>query len=399
MEFIYEALNKQGQPVTGKVTAENMAEANEKLRGAGVIATKVEPVKEGVKKKKGKKVPLADMSMFSRQFAAMLDAGIPVTQALSTLASQTNHQTLASSVRTIAEDVEGGAALSDAFRSQRPVFTDLYCSMVAAGEIGGMLDKTLLAMSNQLHKDKQLKDSIKSATSYPKMVGGMAVVICLAMIIFMVPMFKDMAATVEDINPITQMIYNLSDSIRAYWYYYIVGVVVAIIAIRFLIKSPPVQNLWENNKMKLPLIGELLTKTVLARFCRIFATLLAGGVTAIKALETAGPTSGSKLVANAVTNAIEQIENGRTIHESLDESKLFPPMLISMIAIGEEAGTLPTMLDKVAEFYEEDVTALSKNLGTTLEPLMMLLLGVIVGFLLIALYLPVFQAATATPGG
>ena len=397
MEFIYEALNKQGQPVTGKVTAENMAEANEKLRGAGVIATKVEPVKEGVKKKKGKKVPLADMSMFSRQFAAMLDAGIPVTQALSTLASQTTHQTLASSVRTIAEDVEGGAALSDAFRSQRPVFTDLYCSMVAAGEIGGMLDKTLLAMSNQLHKDKQLKDSIKSATSYPKMVGGMAVVICLAMIIFMVPMFKEMAATVEDINPITQMIYNLSDSIRAYWYYYIVGAIVAFFAIKFLIKSPPVQNFWENNKMKFPLIGELLTKTVIARFCRIFATLLAGGVTAVKALETAGPTSGSRLVSDAVTNAIEQIENGRTIHEALDETKMFPPMLISMIAIGEEAGTLPTMLDKVAEFYEEDVTAISKNLGTTLEPLMMALLGVVVGFLLIALYLPIFQASTAMP--
>ena len=397
MEFIYEALNKQGQPVTGKVTAENMAEANEKLRGAGVIATKVEPVKDGAKKKKGKKVPLADMSMFSRQFAAMLDAGIPVTQSLSTLASQTTHQTLANSVRTIAEDVEGGAALSDAFRSQRPVFTDLYCSMVAAGEIGGMLDKTLLAMSNQLHKDKQLKDSIKSATSYPKMVGSMAVVICLVMIIFMVPMFKEMAATVEDINPITQLIYNLSDSLRAHWYFYIVGVVIAIFALRFIIKSPPVQNFWENHKMKFPLIGELLTKTVLARFCRIFATLLAGGVTAVKALETAGPTSGSKLVANAVSNAIEQIENGRTIHEALDETKMFPPMLVSMIAIGEEAGTLPTMLDKVAEFYEEDVTAISKNLGTTLEPLMMLLLGVVVGFLLIALYLPIFQASTAMP--
>jgi type IV pilus assembly protein PilC len=268
------------------------------------------------------------MSMFSRQFAAMLDAGIPVTQSLSTLASQTTHQTLANSVRTIAEDVEGGAALSDAFRSQRPVFTDLYCSMVAAGEIGGMLDKTLLAMSNQLHKDKQLKDSIKSATSYPKMVGGMAVVICLVMIIFMVPMFKEMAATVEDINPITQLIYNLSDSLRAHWYFYIVGVVIAIFAMRFIIKSPPVQNFWENHKMKFPLIGELLTKTVLARFCRIFATLLAGGVTAVKALETAGPTSGSKLVANAVSNAIEQIENGRTIHEALDETKMFPPILL-----------------------------------------------------------------------
>lgn len=397
MEFIYEALNKQGQPVTGKVTAENQAEANERLRDAGVIVTKIDPVKTGQKKKRGKKVPLADMSMFSRQLAAMLDAGIPVTQALSTLASQTNHQTLASSVRTIAEDVEGGAALSDAFLNQRPVFTDLYCSMVAAGEIGGMLDKTLLAMSNQLHKDKQLKDAVKSATSYPKMVGGLAIIICVVMIIFMVPMFKDMTATVENINPVTQFIYNLSDSMRAHWYFYIVGVIVAIIVIRFIIKSPPVQLLWEQNKMKFPLIGELITKTVLARFCRIFSTLLAGGVTAIKALETAGPTSGSKLVSEAVTKAIEQIENGRTIHEALDESKLFPPMLISMIAIGEEAGTLPVMLDKVAEFYEEDVASLSKNLGTTLEPLMMMLLGGVVGFLVIALYLPVFQASTATP--
>lgn len=397
MEFTYEALNKQGQPVTGKVNAENQSEATERLREAGVIVTKIEQVRTGAKKKKGKKVPLADMSMFSRQLAAMLDAGIPVTQALSTLAGQTTHQTLATSVRTIAEEVEGGAALSDAFANQRPVFSDLYCSMVAAGEIGGMLDKTLLAMSNQLHKDKQLKDAIKSATSYPKMVGGMAVIICIVMIIFMVPTFKEMTATAEEINPVTQFIYNLSDSLRAYWYIYIVAVVAIIFIGRAVIKSPPVQSFWENHKMKFPLIGELLTKTILARFCRIFATLLAGGVTAVKALDTAGPTSGSKLVANAVVNAIEQIENGRTIHESLDESGLFPPMLVSMIAIGEEAGTLPAMLDKVAEFYEEDVTALSKNLGTTLEPLMMLLLGLVVGFLLIALYLPVFQAATATP--
>ena len=397
MEFTYEALNKQGQPVAGKVTAENTAEAHEKLREVGVVVTKLEQVKtDGKKKKKGKKVPLADMSMFSRQLAAMLDAGIPVTQALSTLASQTNHQTLADSVRTIAEDVEGGAALSDAFLNQRPVFTDLYCSMVAAGEVGGMLDKTLLAMSNQLHKDKQLKDAVKSATSYPKMVGGLAIVICIVMIIFMVPMFKKMTATVEDLNPVTEMIYALSDSLRAHWYFYILGVVVAIIVIRFIIKSPPIQLLWEKNKMTLPLIGELINKTVLARFCRIFSTLLAGGVTAIKALETAGPTSGSKLVSDAVTKSIEQIENGRTIHEALDETKMFPPMLISMIAIGEEAGTLPTMLDKVAEFYEEDVTSLSKNLGSTLEPLMMILLGGIVGFLIIALYLPVFQASTAT---
>ncbi len=396
MEFRYEALNKQGQPVQGKVSAENTAEAGEKLRDAGIIVTKIDPINAAKKKKKGKKVPLAEMSMFSRQLAAMLGAGIPVTQALSTLATQTSHQGLSAAVAEIAEDVEGGAALSDAFLNQRPIFTDLYCSMVAAGEIGGMLDKTLLAMSNQLHKDKQLKDAVKSATSYPKMVGGLSVVVCLAMIIFMVPMFKKMTATVESLNPITEAIYKLSDSIRGFPFYWLLGVAAAIAAVYFIIKSPPVQHFWESHKMNFPLIGELLTKTILARFCRIFATLLAGGVTAVKALETAGPTSGSKLISDAVTKAIEQIENGRTIHEALDESKLFPPMLISMIAIGEEAGTLPSMLDKVAEFYEEDVASLSKNLGSTLEPLMMILLGGSVGFLVVALYLPVFQSATAS---
>ncbi len=397
MDFSYEALNKQGQPIQGKVSAENTAEAGEKLREAGIVVTKIEALDSGKKKKKkGKKVPLAEMSMFSRQLAAMLGAGIPVTQALSTLATQTTNQGLANAVATIAEDVEGGAALSDAFLNQRPIFTDLYCSMVAAGEVGGMLDKTLVAMSNQLHKDKQLKDAVKSATSYPKMVGSLSVVVCIAMIVFMVPMFKKMTSTVEDLNPITAAIYSLSDSIRGYPFVWILGVVAVIAIIYFIIKSPPVQNFWENHKMNFPLIGELLTKTILARFCRIFATLLAGGVTAVKALETAGPTSGSKLISDAVTKAIEQIENGRTIHEALDESKLFPPMLISMVAIGEEAGTLPAMLDKVAEFYEEDVAALSKNLGTTLEPLMMLLLGGSVGFLVVALYLPVFQAATAS---
>lgn len=396
MEFNYEALNKQGLPVSGKVNAENQAEAQERLREAGVVVTKIEQVRTNTKKKKGKKVPLSDMSLFSRQLAAMLDAGIPVTQALSTLASQTSNQGLAGAVESIAEDVEGGSALSDAFLNQRPIFSDLFCSMVAAGEVGGMLDKTLLAMSNQLHKDKQLKDSVKSATSYPKMVGGLAVIVCIAMIVFMVPMFKKMTASVKELNPVTKAIYALSDSIRGHWYFYIVGVVAAIFIIRLIIKSPPVQAFWENHKMHFPLIGELINKTVLARFCRIFSTLLAGGVTAVKALETAGPTSGSRLVADAVTNAIDQIENGQTIHEALDETKMFPPMLISMIAIGEEAGTLPNMLDKVAEFYEEDVTSLSKNLGSTLEPLMMILLGSVVGFLVVALYLPVFQAATAS---
>ncbi len=395
MEYQYEALNRQGAAITGKVVADNTADAYEKLRQAGVVVTAMSEVKTVTRKKRGKKVGLADMSMFSRQLAAMIGAGIPVTQALGTLAEQTSNPTLANAIKGITADVEGGSALSDAFAAQRPVFSDLFCSMIAAGEMGGMLDKTLLAMSNQLHKDKQLKDSVKSATSYPKMVGSFAIVILLVMLIVMVPTFEGMTQGATDLNPITKIVYAMSHALREKWYIVVPAIGALIFLVVIIIKSPPVQMLWERHKMHTPIVGELISKTIYARFCRIFATLVAGGVTAVKALETAGPTAGSKLIEDAVTAAISDVENGTTIHEALDKSKLFPPMMISMIAIGEEAGTLPVMLDRVAEFYEEDVDTIAKNLGSVLEPIMLVGLGSIVGFMIIALYLPVFQATTS----
>ncbi len=398
MDFTYEALNRQGESITGKVVANSTSEAYEKLREAGVVVTNLKETTVKKKKKGGKKVTLSDMSLFSRQLAAMIGAGIPVTQAMSTLVNQTTNPTLSNAIKEVASDVEGGAALSDAFSAQKPIFSDLFCSMIAAGEMGGMLDKTLLAMSNQLHKDKQLKDAIKGATQYPKMVGALAIVICIFMIIFMVPTFKSMTDGAADLNPITLFIYALSDLLREKWFIVFPAVGVFIFLLVQLIKSPPIKKFWENHKMQAPIVGELISKTIFARFCRIFATLVAGGVTAVKALETAGPTSGSQLVEDAVTKAIEDVENGRTIHEALDEPQIFPPMVISMIAIGEEAGSLPVMLDKVAEFYEEDVDSIAKNLGAVLEPIMLVLLGSVVGFLIIALYLPVFQATTSYQG-
>ncbi len=398
MDFTYEALNRQGESITGKVVANSTSEAYEKLREAGVVVTNLKEESGKVKKKGGKKVTLADMSLFSRQLAAMIGAGIPVTQAMNTLVAQTTNPTLAEAIKHIAQDVEGGAALSEAFSAQKPIFSDLFCSMIAAGEMGGMLDKTLLAMSNQLHKDKQLKDSVKSATSYPKMVGCLAIVIVIFMLIFMVPTFQGMTNGATDLSVITKIIYAMSEALRARWYIIFPAIVGIIFVIVQIIKSPPIQHFWESHKMNTPIVGELISKTIFARFCRIFATLVAGGVTAVKALETAGPTSGSKLVEEAVNKAIEDVENGRTIHEALDEPQIFPPMVISMIAIGEEAGSLPVMLDKVAEFYEEDVDAIAKNLGSVLEPIMLVGLGSVVGFMIIALYLPVFQATTSYQG-
>lgn len=394
--YVYEAINKQGDVFNGKISAINRDEALDKLREAGITVTDLNEEKgKNVKKVKGK-VTLTDLSLFSRQMAAMISAGIPVPQSLQTLSTQTANAPLAYAITEIAQNVEAGASLSDSFLQHKHIFSDLYCSMIQAGETGGMLEKTLSALALQLQKDKQLKDAVKSATTYPKMIGVFAIVLLIAMLVVMVPIFQKMIPDTIDLNPITAAIFSLSGSIRSRYYVYIVAIIILFFGAKYGLKTPVAHRLWENNKMKLPLIGELISKTVLARFCRILATLLNGGVTAVQALESAGPTSGSDLINEAVSKAIGDIENGRSIHESLQESGLFPPMLISMISIGEEAGTLPSMLDKVAEFFEEDVASLSKNLGTALEPISLIAIGGVVGTMLISLYLPIFQATTAT---
>ncbi|NLA76519.1 MAG: type II secretion system F family protein [Clostridiales bacterium] len=360
------------------------------------MVTDIEQKKEKKKSSFGsKKVSTEDVAIFSRQMATMISAGIPVTQCLRALSGQTSNKTLSAAITDITENIEGGTSLSDAFGSHRAIFGDLYISMLAAGEVGGILEKTLLALANQLQKDKQLKSAVKSATTYPKMVGSFAIVITIVMLIVMVPTFQKMIPATADINPITAFVFALSGSIRTRWYIYIVAIIAAVFIIKFIIKTPVAHGIWEANKMKLPLIGELISKTILARFCRTLATLLNGGVTAVQALESAGPTSGSDLIAKAITEAIADIEDGKSIHESIEKSHLFPPMLVSMVAIGEDSGTLPLLLDKVAEFYEDDVQAISANLGSILEPIMLVMLGTIVGGMVIALYLPVFQATTA----
>ncbi len=392
-------MNRQGQSVKGEIMAETSAVAMEKLRESGVMVTDIEQKKEKKKSSFGsKKVSTEDVAIFSRQMATMISAGIPVTQCLRALSGQTSNKTLSAAITDITENIEGGTSLSDAFGSHRAIFGDLYISMLAAGEVGGILEKTLLALANQLQKDKQLKSAVKSATTYPKMVGSFAIVITIVMLIVMVPIFQGMIPSTTKLNPITAFVFALSGSIRSSWYVYIVVIIAAVLAIRFLIKTPVAHGIWEANKMKLPLVGELISKTILARFCRTLATLLNGGVTAVQALESAGPTSGSDLIAKAVTDAIAEIEDGKSISNSLEKSNLFPPMLISMVAIGEDSGTLPLLLDKVAEFYEDDVQAISANLGSILEPIMLVMLGTVVGGMVIALYLPVFTATTSSGG-
>lgn len=395
--FTYDGLNRQGQSIHGEVVADNSTAAIDKLREAGVVVTDIsEKEIKPVKSKGGKKVTLTDVSLFSRQMAAMLSAGVPVTRALSTLAKQTTNPTLAAAITDIGKNVESGGTLADAFAQYPKIFNRLFISMIETGELGGILEQSLMSLSLQLQKEKNLKDNIKSAVSYPKNIGIFALLLLIVMLVVMVPMFQKMIPGTTPVNGLTQFIFNVSGSLRGQWYYWIL-VVAVIVVVGILVKrSAPAHRLWENNKLRLPMFGDFITKMCVARFCRTFATLISGGVTAVEALQNAGPTAGSDLVEKAVNDAVSDIEEGKSISESLDKSGIFPPMVIGMIAIGEEAGTLPELLDKVAEFYEEDVEVTSRNLRSMIEPIALILVGALVGTMLVSLYLPIFTATTAT---
>lgn len=395
--FTYDGMNRQGQNVHGEVVADNQSAATAKLREAGIIVTDIKEKTISERKKTGgKKVSIEDVAIFSRQMAAMISAGVPVTRALTTLSKQATNPTLAAAIVDIAENVESGMPLSDAFALYPKIFDDLFVAMIATGEVGGILEQSLISLANQLQKAKALKDNIKSAVSYPKNIGIFAIVLLIVMLAVMVPIFQGMIPESTEITGLTKFIFAASNSLRTQWYLWILVVVVAILIIRAIVKSKPAHKFWERNKLHMPLLGDFMTKQVVARFCRTLATLLSGGVTAVEALQSAGPTSGSELLADAVEKAIEDIEEGKSISDSLDKSGLFPPMVTGMIAIGEESGTLPELLDKVAEFYEEDVETMSRNLGSIIEPIALIGIGGLVGVMLISLYLPIFTATTAT---
>jgi type IV pilus assembly protein PilC len=269
--------------------------------------------------------------------------------------------------------------------------------MIRSGELGGILEQSLISLSSQLQKEKKLKDNIKSAVSYPRNIGIFAIILLIGMLVGLVPTFEGMMAGAEPTG-VTKAIFGLSHSIRERWYMWIVGVIILIVTGRAIIKSKPAHIFWENHKLTMPKLGDFMTKMVVARFCRTLATLLAGGVTAVQALESAGATAGSDLIDKAVKEAIIDIEDGKSISDSLDKSGLFPPMLIGMIAIGEESGTLPDLLDKVAEFFEEDVEVASQNLKSLIEPIALIGIGGLVGGMLISLYIPMFSAATNMEG-
>ena len=395
--YQYEAINKAGESVTGKLEAEEQSGAAARLRSMGLMAMEIKEIKQsslfsGLKI--SSKVKLGDLSLFSRQLAAMLNSGIPLTRALNTLSKQVTNQTLSKALIEIGLNVEGGVGVSEALKGFPNIFSSLYVDMVKAGESGGSLEITLTRLSNQLQKSKELRDNIKSATFYPIVVLAFAVLILFGMLFFLVPIFVGFFPADAELPLPTRIITGASDLMIRYWFVVFPMVILVIVGFRKYASSEIGKKQIDRLTFRMPVFGSLIQKTAIASFARTFSTMLSTGIPVVQALDASGKASGHTLVMEASQQAGEKIQEGSSVSAPLEESGVFPPMVTHMIAVGEETGDIPQMMDKVATFFEEEVATMTKGLTSLIEPLMLVVIGVLVGGMLVALYLPIFTVIT-----
>jgi len=397
--YVYEVVNNNGNIISGKIESETKSNAIEQLQRNGYMVINIKEVSNPKKFQIisfKPKVKIDEISLFSRQLAVMLNVGIPITRALVTLRNQIKNSTFRNALDDIISNVEGGMSLTRAFSNHPYIFNDLYLGMIGAGEVGGNLEEVLLRISEQMQKEKTLRDNVKSATRYPIAVLCFAIFILIIMLIFLVPIFENFFSENAEIPAITKWVINLSESMRFYWYIWLIIMLALTVGIIYYIKTTKGRQIWDKIRFKLPGFGPLLHKSVIARFSRVLATLMINGIPIIQALEAAGLASGSSLIEELVKKAILQIQEGNNITDPLEESGFFPPMMIQMFRIGEETGALPDLLNQIAGFYEDEVATLAKGLTSLIEPLLLIIVGILVGGILIALYLPIFTAITHT---
>lgn len=394
--FYYEAIKKSGETVTGKIEADQESNVVDRLRSMDLMVMEIKEIKQSALStfKLGGKVKQGDLSLFSRQLAAMINSGIPLTRALFTLSKQVTNQTLSAALNQVARNVEGGISLSEALRAYPDIFDSLYINMVSAGEAGGSLEVTLNRLSSQLQKSKELRDNIKSASFYPMVVLAFAIIILFGMLFFLVPIFVGFFPTDAVLPLPTRIIIGLSDMVIGYWYIFFPVVILLILGVRMYIKSPSGKRKFDRMTFRLPVFGSLIQKTAIASFARTFASLLATGIPVVQALDASGKGTGNTVIIDATKEAGEKIQEGSSVAAPLEESDVFPPMVTHMIAVGEETGDIPDMMEKVASFFEEEVATMTKGLTSLIEPLMLIVIGVLVGGMLVALYLPIFSVIT-----
>ena len=394
--FAYTAINAEGFLSDGEVHAPSVDAAREQLRIRGLLAEHLEELpsagEEGVRTA-FKKIKPKSLQIFSRQFATMIEAGLSVVAALLILEDQTEDKYLAQVIEELRGDVEGGLLLSQAMGRHPKVFTRLFVSMVEAGEAAGILDQVLDRMAFQIERETKLRSRVKGAMMYPTMVLIFATLVLTGMLLFLVPFFTKVFATLGGTLPtLTLYVVGASDFLKHDWYVVLGVGIGATVGFKKWRKTEHGRRNWDRFKLKIPMkIGDVVLKITMARFSRTFSTLVAAGVDIIKSIEITSQTAGNWVVESALLEAKQKVHEGVPISQPLVENPVFPPMVSQMIKVGEETGELDKMLGKIADFYEEEVDASISTLTSIIEPLMMIGVGLMVGVIIIAMYMPMFK--------
>ena len=397
--YKWEGKTAKGAIKKGEMEAPNEAAIRIHLRQQNIIPTKI--VSKGTEIKISlpffkKKVNQRSIAVFTRQLATMIDAGLPLVQSLEILSLQQESKVFKNIIREIREDVEGGSTFAGALKKHPATFNELYTNLVVAGEEGGILDSILTRLSNYIEKAEALKKKVKSALFYPATIVGVAVIVVMILMIFVIPVFETMFKSAGQNLPLpTLIVLTLSKLIKKY----VIIIIPALILLFYLLKK---YHQTESGKavidsllLKLPVFGMLLKKIAVARFSRTLATLISSGVPILDGLNIVSRTSGNRIIEIAILNARSSIREGETIAEPLNRGGIFPPMVIQMISVGESTGALDSMLSKIADFYEDEVDIAVANLTSLLEPFLMIFLGIVIGGVVIAMYLPIFNMASA----
>ncbi len=384
MLFTYTAVTKEGKSVSGSVEASSKEALIETLHKQGLRPL---VVKQGSTKKGfsiGKpKVKLKDLVMFTRQLSTMISAGVPLTRSLSTLEQQTDNKYFKTVIGGITKDVEGGMTIGDSLAKYPNVFSEVYVNMVKAGEAGGILDEILKRLASQVEQESSMRKKIKSAMTYPVVIGTIAVIAFFGLMIFVMPkmgkIIKDLGGPNAKLPIYSQFLLDLSGYMQKYAVFIIIGMAVAIFFTRRYIKTPKGKYKFHALMLRTPIIKDILIKIAVARFARTFASLMSAGVSVLDALQVTGGAIGNKVLEKELQEASKEVKNGKPLSEPMAASKYFPPIVGQMLAVGEETGQVDTILIKIADFYEEEVTTVIDGLSSIIEPVMIIVIGAMVG--------------------
>ena len=392
MLFAYKAKDPSGKAVEGNVEAADEKAAMARLRSQRLSVTEMKAGKGPKQGKKGGKIDNKDVVIFSRQLSTLVSSGVPIVQGLTILSEQAEAPNFKLVLNNLRTDIEAGLSIADGMKKHPNAFTELYVAMIRAGEVGGILDTILERLSAYLEANEALKGKVKSALMYPTVVFGAAGLITIFLIVFVIPIFKDIFAGFGAKLPfITQMLIDISDFLRNYLVYLLPPGALGVWLFKKWMKTEKGQWKIDEISLKLPIFGILLKKVAVAKFSRTLGTLIKSGVPILQGLETVSKTAGNKVIEKAIDSSRDSIKEGGRISDPLKKAGIFPPMVIQMISVGEETGSLDNMLTKIADFYDTEVDTAVKGLTSMLEPLIMIFLGIVIGTIVIAMFMPMFS--------